>query len=204
MSTVAYVGPERRQTSRVTVETLAYINFEPNNRGIVLDVSEGGLRFQALGAVHDCEKVRFWLSAEGYRVDAEGVLAWTDETKKFGGLRFRDLSPGALEQITRWTVQSTMVLAAESELIPPPRAFSPFTVDRPVAVVALNASAPNLALAPKEMARIRLGGFSRGLLSLFLILALLAASHFFRAYGREVGESLIHFGERLTKSFRNR
>ena len=77
-------GPERRQTPRTTLDKHAYINIEPNNGGIVLNVSDGGLCFHSFDPVARNGKVRFWFSDNGQRIEADGTLAWTDETQNGG------------------------------------------------------------------------------------------------------------------------
>ena len=94
-------GLERRQTPRTTIETHAYINIEPNNGGIVLNVSSGGLCFHSFDPVKRNGTIRFWFSDHNQRIDAEAELAWMDETQK-GGLRFKTLPPEAHEQIRNW------------------------------------------------------------------------------------------------------
>jgi hypothetical protein len=107
------MNAERRKSPRTKVEALAYINFEPNNGGIVLNVSEEGLGFHAVTPVQQTGTLHFWFSAEGHRVEAAGELAWTDETRKTGGLRFAVLPAEVREQVRVWMDQCTMVPAAE-------------------------------------------------------------------------------------------
>jgi len=64
-------GLERRQTPRTTIETHAYINIEPNNGGIVLNVSSGGLCFHSFDPVKRNGTIRFWFSDHNQRIDAE-------------------------------------------------------------------------------------------------------------------------------------
>ncbi len=95
-------GPERRSPRRV-LEKLAYVHMEPDSGAIVLNVSEGGLAFHAVGPVLQTGTIRLWFSLKpNQRVEAAGELAWTDASKKTGGLRFTHLSEGAREQIIKW------------------------------------------------------------------------------------------------------
>src|SRR5450759_4937613 len=96
------VGPERRQSSRTTMEGLAYIHIEPDNGGIVLNVSEQGLCFQSIAPVERNGPFHFSLLEHNRSIDACGELVWTDETQKFGGLRFTTLTSEARGQITHW------------------------------------------------------------------------------------------------------
>lgn len=92
--------PERRRTPRIQLDRLAYIKIEPNNGGIVLNVSEQGLCFHSIASV-ERGTLRFSLLEQNRRIEAEGELAWMEETRKVGGLRFTALSPEAREQIRK-------------------------------------------------------------------------------------------------------
>jgi len=76
------------------------------NGGIVLNVSEGGAAFRAVGPVKTSGPISFWLSgllsASSTRIEGTGELAWTDETRNTGGLRFTQLSTRVREQIQSW------------------------------------------------------------------------------------------------------
>ena len=99
---------ERRHSPRTVLTNLAYIHLEPDSGAIVLNVSEGGLGFHAVAPVRQTGIVRFWCSMKpDERVEASGEVAWTDESKKTGGLRFTHLSDGAREQIQKWIGQAS-------------------------------------------------------------------------------------------------
>src|ERR1700731_3042622 len=119
-------GPERRQTPRTTMDKHAYINIEPNNGGIVLNVSDGGLCFHSFDPVRKNGTIRFWFSQQNQRIEADADLAWTDATQK-GGLRFTALPDEAREQIRKWISQPGEPIAVSQVVAPPPaqRAFPP-------------------------------------------------------------------------------
>ncbi len=99
-------GSERRRSPRTVLTNLAYIHLEPDSGAIVLNISEGGLGFHAVAPVLQTGIIRFWCSMKpDERVEASGEVAWTDESKKTGGLRFTHLSEGAREQIQKWIGQ---------------------------------------------------------------------------------------------------
>lgn len=193
MSATTYAGPERRQHPRKTIEALADISFGSNNRGVVLDVSEGGLRFRTLALVPKAGTLHFWFSAEGHRVDAQGEVAWIDETQKTGGLRFKVLPPDARGQIRNWVSLSTMALT-EGELVPPPLP----SLGRVDKTNVVSTSAPREERLQSKKASLPVGGFSRGLVSGFLISSLAGAVIFLYIDRRQLGESLIKVGERLS------
>src|SRR5271157_5630799 len=106
--TLNITGRERRQAARTTINSVVYINFDSNNGGIVLNVSEGGLCFHSVAPVQRNGKIRFWFSEQKQRIEADGELVWTDETQKTGGLRFTALPAEGREQIRNWISQPPM------------------------------------------------------------------------------------------------
>ncbi len=83
---------ERRETPRTTLDKILYVNLEPHNGGIVLNVSDGGMAFQAIAPIQHAGPIRFWFSlAGGHDLEATGEVVWTDKTKKAGGMRFTNL-----------------------------------------------------------------------------------------------------------------
>src|SRR6266705_3881635 len=94
--------PERRHIPRTTMEKLASIHIEPNNGGIVLNVSGEGLCFPSIAAVEKNGPLRFSLLEQNRRIAACGELAWTDEMQKVGGVRFTTLTAEAREQVQNW------------------------------------------------------------------------------------------------------
>ena len=191
-------GPERRQTPRTTMERHAYINIEPNNGGIVLNVSSGGLCFHSFDSVKRTGPIRFWFSDHNQRIEADGELAWADETQK-GGLRFTALPPEAREQIRTWMSQPTMPVAADGVSTPPvpPRAFPGLVASRLFAKAVPSGSAPFAAVSPEAKVAAPLSGFSGGLATGLLVATLVAAAFLCHNYRREFGESLIRLGERF-------
>ena len=193
-------GPDRRQTPRTTMERHAYINIEPNNGGIVLNVSSDGLCFHSFDPVKRNGKVRFWFSDQNQRIDADAELAWTDETQK-GGLRFTALPPEAREYIRNWMSQPSM--AVRTDGVPASSAPSLRTFLRPrsdrleAKPLPTNVEEPRPSVVPETRAAAPLRGFSGGLLTGLLIAALIAATFLFSTYRRELGESLIRLGERF-------
>ena len=98
---------ERRLSIRKTPEHLSYLSLRSGNGGIVLDVSEGGLRFQAIAPVEADGPIHFRFAIDSAtRIKAIGELAWKDETGKIGGLRFIQLPDETREQIRVWAGQS--------------------------------------------------------------------------------------------------
>jgi hypothetical protein len=97
------ISQERRKSPRIAVDRLAYINIEPDNGGVVLNVSSGGLSFQSVAPVERNRPLRFSLSEYKRSITACGELVWTDEVRTSGGLRFTTLtSSEARNQLSDW------------------------------------------------------------------------------------------------------
>jgi cell division protein FtsN len=115
--------PDRRKTPRKLINQLAYVNLEPNNGGIVLNVSEGGFCFQAVAPIYNSRSIDFWLSLPGgNRIAAAGELAWIDATGKNGGLRFTSVTEEARGQICDWaglppSPRSSLPVVAEVRIL---------------------------------------------------------------------------------------
>ena len=89
-------SPDRRQTPRTKLVQIAYLGMGPENGGLVLDVSEGGLSFHAVSPVRQAEKIQFILSLRGHsRIEGAGEVVWTNEMKTVCGMKFTSLSSAA-------------------------------------------------------------------------------------------------------------
>ena len=191
---------ERRQTPRMTVEALTYVNLEPGNGGIILNVSEGGLCFHSTAPVQRTGTIHFWFSGRNHRIEGDGELAWTDETQKRGGLRFTDLPPEARKQIRNWISQPAIPLRIEENATPPlplPHKIPTFGAHRPDVWPARDRSVQLERPSPKTQIFRLLSGFSGGLVTGLLVSTLLATAFLLHSHRRRLGESLIHLGERL-------
>jgi hypothetical protein len=101
---------ERRTSSRKTFRHLAYLSLPSDNGGIVLDASEGGLRFHSIGPIETSGPIEFRFAIDSAtRISATGEVAWKDSSGKTGGLRFTDLSDEARQQLRLWASQSKVL-----------------------------------------------------------------------------------------------
>jgi PilZ domain/SPOR domain len=176
----------------------AYINIEPNNGGIVLNVSEGGLCFHSFDPVPRNGTIRFWFSDQNQRIDAEAALAWTDETQK-GGLRFTTIPEEAREKIRSWMSQPSASPSSESAAgsSQPPRLFPVPKDRRPDDKVSIPSAPPVTGASPPPKVVLPLSGFSRGLATGLAVSVFVVIIFVFQSYRREFGESLIQLGERF-------
>ena len=97
---------ERRHQPRKQPEKLTYVHFEPENGGIVLNASEGGISFFAIAPLHQTGTIRFTIVPSTHeRIIAAGQVVWKDELKKVGGLSFAELAPDVRERVRGWLSQ---------------------------------------------------------------------------------------------------
>lgn len=204
---------ERRQAPRMAVNGLAYVNLDPDNGGIILNISEGGLCFQSTAPVQRTDTIRFWFSYRNRRNDSAGVwkdepqtrgvsrfieagseLAWIDESKKVGGLRFTSLPAGAREEIREWMRQPTLVNVNGQAV----QRF-PAAKGRPSpASAALTEASAKFQLLSRQIRSIKMpAGFSGGLATGVIFSAVIAATFVLVSHSRELGDTLVRVGERL-------
>ena len=101
---------EKRRFVRKRTDQLLYAELGPDNGSILLNLCEAGCSFQSIAPVRE-EQVRFTVSVgDGRKLEGDGQIAWSDATKKTGGLRFLNPSPELQEQIREW-LEETLVTA---------------------------------------------------------------------------------------------
>jgi PilZ domain/SPOR domain len=203
---------ERRQTPRMKVEGLAYVNLDTDNGGIVSDLSEGGLSFHSTTPVQRTAKIRFWFSQRKYRIEADGPvartrfieadseLAWTDETQRRGGLKFTNLDTEAREEIRAWISQHSTPGSMEKESaasIPLSHASESAITSRRAANAERRSSEAVKLISPHLTAPRPLTVFSGGLAAGVLVSAIVAAGVLAHIHSHEIGDSLIQLGERF-------
>ena len=100
---------ERREKTRKVPDEFAFLQLEQDDGGKVLDISEGGLRFESFAPVQEePNPIHFWFSLNlRERIEGWGELAWTDAGGKCGGLKFLRLADGGREQIREYLGRSS-------------------------------------------------------------------------------------------------
>jgi cell division protein FtsN len=99
------------------METLVYVNLAPDNGGLVLNVSPEGFGFQVVSPMLQVRTIRFWCSPPGNRlIEAVGELAWTDATRKTGGLRLTSAPAEVREQILNLVGQPALSPSTDEAL----------------------------------------------------------------------------------------
>jgi PilZ domain len=94
---------ERRQSPRKRFENLLYVEVEPGNGGMVLNLSEHGFGFRAVKRVRPKTEVKFAFNLdEKRRVEGQGRLKWSDKEGRVAGVQFTDVSDEFLSQMRTW------------------------------------------------------------------------------------------------------
>jgi TonB family protein len=95
---------ERRAYTRQPIPSLAYVELDEGNGGIILNISEGGLSVQAVAGLMDdlLPGVRFQLAETDTWIKANARITWTNETRKLAGLEFVNLSEDCRGNIRKW------------------------------------------------------------------------------------------------------
>jgi cell division protein FtsN len=209
---------ERRKFPRMRAAGLTYVDIEPDNGGMLLNISEGGLCFHTAIPVQRNASLRFSFSQCNERIEADGILVWTDDTGRRGGLRFTNMHAERREAIQNFILQhagSVILDEMPAPLAARPRVAAPVSAIQWEREPARSATAlmevpsPGLQPAPAiqpaqgmqpvpvmQPKRI-LTGFSGGLAAGILVSAFVATMFFLQSHRRELGETIIHVGERL-------
>ena len=145
------IAAERRQTPRTKLVEITYIGMGPENGGLVLDVSEGGLSFHSVAPIQLEEKVQFVLSLTGRsRIEGTGKVVWTNKIGTVCGLKFTTLSPGALEHLNNWTGKSNSSAPARVRITTPTSKNVSAAAVTKTSVLSIVPSEPVFAIPPAD------------------------------------------------------
>lgn len=114
-------NPERRHWQRNRPQQLVYVELEPGNGGMVLNISEEGFSFRAVNPVRTNGAIRFVFDIDGKRrLEGAGELEWAEENGKVCGLRFTDISQELRGEIRRWLTKPQPPAAMQTPVLPAP------------------------------------------------------------------------------------
>lgn len=109
---------ERRRFARRKVDSLIYLNVKPDNGGIVLDLSEGGMCISVANPLFVSGKVQFSLGIGGKNtVEGTGQVAWLSASGRSAGVRFIRFAAGSRERLREWIGERN---AEEKQFVPAP------------------------------------------------------------------------------------
>ena len=112
-ATLTAVG--RRRHYRHQIQSLAHVNLDQGNGGIIRNLGGSGLAIQAVAPLHVNQQVflRFDLANPRVRVEATGRVAWADPVGQ-AGVEFLTLSPRSERQLKEWIFIQLMASAQHS------------------------------------------------------------------------------------------
>jgi Tfp pilus assembly protein PilZ len=102
----------RRRHYRHQVQSLAYVNLDQSNGGIIRNLGDSGIAIQAVAALHVNQQVflRFELANPRVRVEATGRVAWIDPIGQ-AGVEFLTLSQRSGRWLKEWIFTQLMASA---------------------------------------------------------------------------------------------
>jgi PilZ domain/RDD family len=109
------VNARRRRRPRQTLRTLAYVNLDQGNGGIIRDLTDSGIAVHAVAALRPGQEVslRFDLLSPRVRVESRGRVAWADPTGQ-AGIEFIGASPRVRRALRDWLLVQMFASAAVS------------------------------------------------------------------------------------------
>lgn len=109
---------ERRHHARFQLPTLAYVELDRSNGGIILNLSEGGLSVQAAISLMDdaLPSVRFQLRPSKEWIETGARVVWSGANRKLLGLEFLDLQSEARLRLRNWIAGETATKEIPEEL----------------------------------------------------------------------------------------
>jgi Tfp pilus assembly protein PilZ len=109
----AAVAPHAtRRHFRQKVQSLAYVNLDQANGGIIRNLSEAGIAIQAVAPLRANQQIflRFELLNPRIRMEAAGRVAWSDAMGQ-AGVEFQSVSQRSRRQLKEWLFSQLLITA---------------------------------------------------------------------------------------------
>jgi Tfp pilus assembly protein PilZ len=105
----------RRGHYRHQIQTLAYVNVDQSNGGVIRNLGDSGMAIQAVSPLYVNQKIflRFDLPNPRVRLEAKGRVAWADPVGQ-AGVEFLALSQRARRLLKEWIFVQLMASAQHS------------------------------------------------------------------------------------------
>ena len=105
----------RRSQPRFPLRSLAYVRLDPNNGGIIRDLTEAGIALQAVTPLQAGDELplRFELFSPRVRIETRGRVAWADSSGQ-AGIYFTDISPKLRRALREWIMLQMLTAAVVS------------------------------------------------------------------------------------------
>ena len=113
--TVGLTPVGRRHHYRHQIQSLAYVNLDQANGGIIRNLGDTGMAIQAVAPLYVNQQVvlRFDLANPRSRLDATGRVVWADPVGQ-AGVEFLDLSPRSRRLLKEWIFVQLLASAEHS------------------------------------------------------------------------------------------
>jgi PilZ domain-containing protein/RDD family protein len=110
----AKVGSRQRR-HRQKIQSLAYVNLDHANGGIIRNLSEAGIAIQAVAPLHANQQVHlhFELLSPRLRVEATGRVAWADSTAQ-AGVEFLAIPHRSRRLLKDWLLTQLLATAHQA------------------------------------------------------------------------------------------
>lgn len=116
---------ERRRSPRLRINPLVYANLAPDNGGILLDFSDGGISISLANPLAATSQVRFSLTLGKHRpVEGAGRIAWISESGRRVGMQFLGFPDESRERFRNWLSIESAKAEVSNEPRSPARPFS--------------------------------------------------------------------------------
>ena len=101
---------EKRLHARQTARSIAYVELDGGNGGIVLNVSEGGILVYAVVGLMDekLSQMRIQLPQPKEWIKTGARVAWAGKSRRIAGLEFTNLPEVARSQIREWLAREAL------------------------------------------------------------------------------------------------
>ena len=108
---------ERRGHARQRLSAIVYLDIGAGNGGIVLNLSDEGLGFQAVGPLGKQSelRLRIKLPSAPARIDVAAQIVWVSDSNRQAGVRFLDANSDGILQIQEWIRSLTAPPAPREE-----------------------------------------------------------------------------------------
>ena len=95
---------ERRRCTRQRVRSLAYLDIDSDNGGMIFNLSENGLALQAVNPFIDQTRVtlRIQPPKSRKRIEVSAEISWLSASKREAGLHFLELAEDARVELAEW------------------------------------------------------------------------------------------------------
>jgi Tfp pilus assembly protein PilZ len=141
----------RRRHYRHQIQSLAYVNLDQGNGGIIRNLGDSGIAIQAVAPLYINQQVllRFELANPRVRIEATGRVAWVDPAEQ-AGMEFLSLSQRSARLLKEWIF--TQLMASAHHAAGDSSLLYGKSLEEAAELVFSSGARPAIRLAPKATA----------------------------------------------------